>query len=214
LDPRKEAQYPLNLGQSFTDTYFSRNVSDLGGVQMIKSASGTFKFTYDGAGIITTPAGTFTNAIRIHIHEIRKDTTSYPGFPVPPLVSEMRSSTYLWMINQGNQFPVKFQLEYDTVLSGIQDPQIDNSGYYTPNVTSVLADQQAMEISVFPNPAKDQLFWLGIKADEVLVVSADGRFIPMPHTSESLSVSTLSPGLYQIRLRQGDRWFVSRFQKQ
>jgi hypothetical protein len=214
LDPRKEAQYPLNLGQSFTDTYFSRNVSDLGGVQMIRSAFGTFKFTYDGAGTITTPAGTFTNAIRIHIHEIRKDTTSYPGFPVPPLVSEMRSSTYLWMINQGNQFPVKFQLEYDTVLSGIQDPQIDNSGYYTPNVTSVLADQQALEISVFPNPAKDQLFWLGMKADEVLVVSADGRFIPMPYTSESLPVSTLSPGLYQVRLRQGDRWFVSRFQKQ
>lgn len=214
LNPRKEAQYPMNLGQSFSDTYYSSSLSDFGGIQVQKSASGSYTFRYDGAGTITTPAGTFTNAIRIHIHEIRKDTTKYLGLPVPPLLSEMRSSTYLWFINQNNQFPVKFQLEYDTVTSFGQDPQIDNSGYYTPNVTSILADPLASAISVFPNPAKDQLFWSGIKADEVQVVSADGRLIPLANTSEGLSISTLSPGLYQVRLRQGDRWLVSRFQKQ
>lgn len=214
LDPRKEAQYPMTLGQSFTDSYYSRNTSDLGGIQIVKSAFGTYRFTYDGAGTISTPAGTFSNAIRIHIHEIRKDTTLYPGFPVPPLISEMRSSTYLWMVNQGNQFPVKFQLEYDTVLSAGSPPSIDNSGYYSPNVTSIPVTRSELPLSVFPNPAGDRIQWQGIRAEEAEVLSVEGRRFGMKPEESGISIKYLPTGLYQIRIRQGTQWFSSRFQKQ
>ena len=214
LDPRKAAHYPMNLGQSFSDAYYSRNISDFGGIQVQTSAFGSYTFRYDGAGTITTPGGTFTNAIRIHIHEVRKDTTQYLGLPVPPLYSEMRSSTYLWFINQNNQFPVKFQLEYDTVLSPGQDPQIDNSGYYTHNVTSGLSLVSYPGISVYPNPAQEQIFWEAGMADEVQLLTMDGRVCRAEKAVNRLSVADLPKGLYQLRLRKGERWFSERLQKQ
>lgn len=71
------------------------------------------------------------------------------------------------------------------------------------------------QLSLYPNPAKDVLYVGGIqKADQVVLYDVQGRKIPVTMNNKQLSISTLTPGLYELKLLEDNEWYSARFIKE
>lgn len=78
-------------------------------------------------------------------------------------------------------------------------------------VTGFDADPQTPEVSLYPNPAHG---WVRIRAEglaEVSIADLSGRTIwekPTLANQEEVSLSGWQPGVYLVRMRIGQQWFV------
>lgn len=201
-DTRITSKYPMNFGQSFTDTYassFSQVVE--GQVASISYTNGISTTRYDAYGTISTPAGTFSNCIRMKITNNSTDSLVFPSIPIPGLVSRFRSTTYLWFHQSGTAFPVVFQLEMDTVTGLDGTPVATSSGYYSQQVTAVRATESRSEGNYFPNPASEFIRIPGmnsVRVPELKLLSGDGRAWHCPVVQGKADIRAIPSGIYQV----------------
>lgn len=200
-DTRIDARFPLSFGQSYDDSYGSQRVFELNGQVFSRSyTSGKLNMKYGAYGTLTTPAGTFTDCIRMRLYDQVSDSTVYESVPIPPVVNKSRRTVYLWFHLSAQQIPVRFQLEQDTSLvDGLPVPRV--SGYYSQTATALqpLATTTAWQIT--PNPARDYFEVTKVNAlknNFVRLFSASGKEWICPLTGGRADIREIPPGLYLV----------------
>lgn len=201
-DTRITTKYPMTIGQSFTDTYASSFSQVIDGQELsITYSKGKSTTKYDGFGTISTPAGTFSNCIRLKLSTQNTDSTVFTSIPIPGTVNKLRSSSYLWFRQSGTSFPVVFQLEMDTVTGPGGTPVISSSGYYSQPVTGVRAPESLWEGQYFPNPASEFIripVVNQVEIPQIRLVSADGRVWHCSVAQGKADIRAIPSGIYQV----------------
>jgi len=201
-DTRMEAKFPMVLNESFSDTYASISYFQIGTDTLSKThVIGNYSMKYDAYGTITTPAGTFSNAIRMKVRDERKDSTVSLLFPGPPTISSTINTVYLWFVSQGSSFPVRFQLEYDSIFDG-ETLNVSNYGYFTNPTTGNPTLTRTRKIQVFPNPSTDYLHLLhpeGEEATHITISSPTGKTYETEKKNNLIDISNLPAGIYFLK---------------
>ena len=198
-DTRITGKYPLNIGQSFTDTYAYTlpQVVD-GQVFSTTFSNGKSTMKYDAYGTVSTPAGTFNNCIRMKMTSSNTDSTVYPSLPIPGTVNKSRSTTYLWFHQAGTSFPVVFQLSRDTSInfSGVQ--VTSSSGYYSQSLTRIHPKESDGLTRIFPNPASDFISVPGLNSGQIRLIASDGREWHCTIAEGKADLRNIPSGIYHV----------------
>ena len=203
-NPLLWAKYPLTMGTSYADTSaLSLTISGFDLYMTTRSVS-----VADAWGTLKLPSGTYTNALRIHTTNIRKDSADIPGMP---FVQESQTETYTWYA-PGFHYSL-LVLNYDTAGSGTS--YLSSAQYYrkpagTTNVTDAIT--AVTSSTVYPNPAADRatLRFNAARAGTVAImvtdvtgkeVYADENRTVVSGTNEApLDISSLPNGVYTVRV--------------
>ncbi len=65
-------------------------------------------------------------------------------------------------------------------------------------------EEKALQITVYPNPAKDRVIVEGIEAAEVQVYNALGQLVKIVQNANEINVSDLMEGIYLLRITTAD----------
>ncbi|SMD03032.1 T9SS type A sorting domain-containing protein [Chryseobacterium sp. YR221] len=142
-----ELIFPLTYGQSFTDT---SSVTD----NTITTTTNDV-FTADGYGTIITPAGTFTNVLRVK--KVSTVTSSGAG---TTSVTEMIN--YIWYKNNRETIAV---FSIVNLISPVSAPQSSNFQYATNANLATENIQIEKKPIMYPNPVKDGKLWINIPSN-------------------------------------------------
>lgn len=96
------------------------------------------------------------------------------------------------------------------------EPVITNEAVYMMEVSTEVQGQEQGQVRVWPNPAKDALFVEGASGTAICVLDMTGRTVKTARLSSGISgidISDLLPGLYTLRAREGNAYFVEKFTK-
>ncbi len=141
-DPQDMLQYPMTMGDSFTDT-FGGTVTSTGEFDR----SGTTVVNIDAWGSLTTPAGTFSDVVRVVT--VMNYSDVFMGSPFADYVE----TRYFWYDTEA-AFPLLEYIEIE--INGTQG--VATFAYLDAvpvSTQSPLAED--IQLSVFPNPATDQV---------------------------------------------------------
>lgn len=199
LDNKDMMRYPFTYNNSYVDT----SALSMGGVdvQMLDSVKA------DGWGTLTTPAGTFTNALRVHT--VSYQDVSFMGFPL----SSERTETYSWY-TPGFHY-ARMVINVDTAGTGIS--HVSGVVYYTgPSSTTKVGNvtKNGPTVTIAPNPASGNAHITFSIADakeaSVTITDLTGRrvasFSNLAKGANDLSVNTdsFNAGIYVIQLHTAD----------
>jgi Secretion system C-terminal sorting domain len=163
VDPDAQLKFPTSYNGTYQDN-FSYN-SDAGTGTVFLS-TGSHSVKYDAYGTLTTPYGTFQNAMRIRATTIQTDSTAFPGAEI---INHHNNITYDWLV--ANQPGALVSVTYfhtvtEARLVGL-DTIITDSGitktvnYISSSTVGVFDAPKPLAglaaFSVGPNPAIDQL---------------------------------------------------------
>jgi hypothetical protein len=207
-NPEDIYRFPFTYGNSYTDTWAATVVNS--GVTFYRS--GIDSVSADGWGTLITPAGTFTNTLRLKRIMTYQDSTIVGTSSV---IITYKETLYTW-----NDLAHK-DILYSTssLVSTIQgSPSTSNSSTYVSGqsasaptgVASVSAAALGLQIS--PNPAHDRVkVALSLKAASNVAVSimdVTGRAVytsqndKLPAGNNEISIATqgFHAGLYLVRV--------------
>ncbi len=194
-NPEEQLQYPFTYGNSFSDTYQVTFVN--GGNTYLRK--GTTTVTADAYGTLTTPAGTFSNVLRVHYVSNYTDSSQFGTFP---------SSTdeYRWYMDW-NHFPIA------TVGQNTFNGQPFGSyTRYRENVNSI-NETQLTDFNFYPNPASESIN-ISFSTEEnnytIKLTDISGKVVlNNSYTSstdfkqEKIDVSNFSKGIYTLKITSG-----------
>lgn len=142
-DPEDFLHFPFTYNNTFTDTWAAVFTNTYTFYR-----KGSTTVTADGYGTVTTPAGTFNNALRVHFVQTYQDS-AYVG---TPYVITYQNDEYMWYLN-GNHTPIA--TVYTLTTSGNPSP----GGSYLTNAVNGINDQVNLinNCLVSPNPAVEQI---------------------------------------------------------
>lgn len=159
----------------------------------------------DGWGTLVTPAGTYSNVLRVHTFSTQIISMGSIS------LGESQTETYNWY-KPGYHSPL-MMMSYDTAGTGT--PTLVDAKYFTgPSYTTGVSNVQAngLAVSVYPNPAIDAVtvkFDAG-NAENVSVTVTDltGRTVATVDASTivkgintvTCQLGNVAPGLYIVRV--------------
>lgn len=137
-------RFPTAYNNSYTDSWSATFVQ----ASYTYYRTGSTTVTADGWGTLTTPAGTFTNVMRVHFVQTYQDSTYIANMP---FVINYQNDEYMWYLN-GNHSPVAAVYDLTTTSGSF------TGGFYLQNVVSGTEEQEIeSSLSLFPNPATDNI---------------------------------------------------------
>jgi hypothetical protein len=212
-DPRLYLPSQLQFGQSVTDTYSS--LLDLGqqGMNAIFKSNGTSQVHADASGTVLVPGHTYTNTLRVVTRDAQVDSMFLDigmGFPPDTFITETRTISYNWYVNDGSGFPLAMSLVVDSSLSdGFWT--VDTTAFYTTGITAVAGKENAIQKirPAYPTHV-DQFINLPLEPGEetpesISVYDLQGRVVgqykPMIEKENEMKVNlgNLPPGQYHIK---------------
>jgi Secretion system C-terminal sorting domain len=143
-DPEDLVRFPFTSGNSFTDTWSGTYTTSY---QIFRK--GTTSVTADAFGTITTPAGTFTNVLRVHFVQAYQDSFNFGA----PFVITFNNDEYMWY-QEGfhNQVATTFALTSSSGLNATGASYSSTGPVAMVNTTDLVASA-----NLFPNPAADHM---------------------------------------------------------
>ena len=202
-------KYPLNYG----DVHSSRGYTKLDMNPFYDAIWIQYRqrqTEVDGWGSITTPYGTF-DALRIKHTINEKDSLRFVLFGSPTWIPLPipKSYIYEWITN-GEKAPV---LKVVTTLIGGNET-VTSIEYKDNNGILEVASNQ-IEIELYPNPVVDLI---SVKADFLnafySIIDAKGAIVASGKMGESINVSTLRSGHYELIVVSDNLSVRKRFIKQ
>lgn len=186
-------RFPFTMSNSYSDNFAATFTT-----------SGTFyrtgasTVTADGYGTLTTPAGTYTNVLRLHLQQVYKDST-WVGFPYQIYYN---NDQYMW-VTPGTHNAL---LTISTLSTSVGPPS--QFLIYLQGTSTGISETVplASAFSLYPNPASHNLHinFNNIKNDdlEILIYNVCGTEIKRFNAPEStFDISTLPDGIYFARLK-------------
>ncbi|MCS6933569.1 MAG: T9SS type A sorting domain-containing protein [Chitinophagales bacterium] len=195
-DPKDLLRFPLNMGTDYTDSYYMNYTSSL--FSFIDS--GKIRVFVDGWGTVITPAGTFTNALRV----VRVDSlfSKYVGFSGPDFVLV---KTYEWYV-ANLHLPV---IQIDSVWV---DGQLDDvyGQYYNGHYNPTSVNDLPFSLYVFPNPAASVVYVQSSENNLSYITLMDLAGREVMHTTihelpAAIPLTGLSGGIYILSCFDEDR---------
>jgi hypothetical protein len=190
--------FPFNYNNTYTDAFAASWPSS--GYTYYRM--GNVTVTADGYGTLTTPAGTYSNVMRVHFHEIYRDSVDLGGFPY---VINYDNDEYMWYLN-GNRTPIA--AVYTLLING--NPS--SVGFYKPTVTVGVDENFADSplFNAFPSPAVNEVT-ITVKdfhPQSIELTDISGRSITTTDAAAVLSgtdtyrldVSNYPTGIYFVRV--------------
>lgn len=169
-DPMTQLQFPLSYQTTYTDTY-ERYVDFGGGIA--NQEIGNHTMVVDGTGTLITPAGTFTNVLRIKQTLEASLNTIMEG----DVISELPITQVMYVyVKAGYVAPLASMVTFE--MAG----QTSQSGVYYVDATVGLDEVDGIsDLSVFPMPVEKN-FTVGLHLEHSAQVhfnlySIDGRMV-------------------------------------
>lgn len=185
-DDEELFQYPLTMSNTWTDAYL------LDGGSFMRN--GNVTGTADAYGTLITPAGTFTNVLRIHISETFTDNATFPG----------TLDYYAWY-KEGIHYPL-----FLTSSSTYNGSPYQSYAYYTDAAVGIEEQNALAEMLVYPQPAQEE-FFIQLKennsSSEYLLSDLTGRVImtgEIKFPSTAINTSGISSGLFLLSVKTGE----------
>jgi len=200
-NPEDLLHFPFAYTNTYTDPW--QATFSTGGSQYLRTGNTTV--TADGYGTVTTPAGTFSNAMRVHFVEVYKDSTNITGFG--PYVLHYTNDEYMWYLNN-NHYPIASVSTLSTTSSFTN--ATTQSGTYLTGVVAGIENPSAFisAVNLFPNPASGStnltITLTESKAVKITLVNILGAEVGKTIAAEGiqgdnnykLDISNLSEGIY------------------
>ena len=222
-NPQTIMIYPFTYTTSYTDLYAARfTLSPSPGITIAQYINGTMTALGDAYGTLTTPAGTFSNTLRLKMNTLQVDSSVYIGIPLPGTVSTTHSTSYTWI--DGNGASGLFSISNDTIDDGSGTLQYGSSASYGTG-TAGIKENALVSLSAYPNPTTDNatVTFTPNKAGSasVEVMDVSGKRVgywtidAQANQSQNLRIQLMTEpaGLYQVRILQGTDIFTSRIIK-
>lgn len=175
----------------------------------------------DGWGTVTTPYGT-DNCIRVVTTQYSMDTTKISISPLPPIKLGFPNyqRSYQWLTLTSK---IPFMEVSGSVVGGNFTPTQARYRGYDPkrNVVAINEASDLSAIQMYPNPVREKL-WLAGNGNDLTaaeILDLNGRFICKlsPDTSNGIVVfntGQLAPGLYVLKLQNGEHSSYTKFIKE
>jgi hypothetical protein len=145
-NPEDFLHFPFAYNNTYTDTWMATFTS--AGSQYVRKGNTTV--TADGYGTVTTPAGTFSNVMRIHFVQIYTDSTNITGFG--PYVLDYDNDEYMWYLNN-NHYPIATVSSF-SATSTFTNSVTQSASYITGVIAGIENPSSFIASSnLFPNPA-------------------------------------------------------------
>jgi len=187
-------KYPFSYNGTYTDTYHSNIV----GNGFPGTLAGTVTVTADGWGTLITPAGTFTNVLRVHAH--MTETYDYGAL-----------GTTDQDFDQYSYFKSNVHYPLAEMVSGLSGGSpFSNASWSSSSVGIEEASAAFYKLSVYPNPASTnaEITYTLDKSSEVSIEITDvtGRVVQSFDAAETppgmhtlpVTASPLSNGIYMV----------------
>lgn len=189
-NPLIEYKFPITYLQQYSDNYqFSSVSASVGNTD----ESGQVDYSVDGYGTVITPAGTFTNVLRIK--RMRTATQTFPGVPTPVTYT---NESYQW-VNQS--YGTVFTFGINTfVFNGTTNVAKTVSYLTNGTLSAIEADAKKVSVSVYPNPGSD-FITLNAREDirSIKVTSMDGTVVLTVGNVKTVDISKLPKGVYILQ---------------
>jgi hypothetical protein len=189
-------RFPTAFNNTYTDTWAATFVQ----ASYTYYREGTTTVTADAYGTLTTPAGTFTNVMRVHFVQTYQDSTNIMSNPI---VITYSNDQYMWYLN-GNHSPVASVYSLTTSSGGPF-----TGGYYLQNVVSGVEEQNAISaLQLYPSVTSDVVnlaYTLNASGDvQVSLTDATGKLVSDVNSHSQaqgentlqISVADLPDGVY------------------
>ncbi len=202
-NPEDFLHFPFAYTNTYTDPWQATFTS--GGSLYYRKGNTTV--TADGYGTLTTPAGTFSNVMRVHFVQVYSDSTNISGFG--PYVISYDNDEYMWWLNN-NHYPIATVSsftssastsvsQYGTYVSGVvagidEQPDIINSCNLFPNPA---ANNININLSLTENQAVELKLFNSLGAQVLSSVNREGM---QGENNYKLDISTLPEGIYFVQL--------------
>jgi hypothetical protein len=206
-DAVKLMQYPFSYNDTYSDTHYSSYTAAEG---METHENGTITVTADAWGSVTTPAGTYSNTLRVK--SVRDYTDS------------------VWMSGMFLYANAYTETDYDwytatshTPVFSISQTGDGSSATYRTDAVGISDNVTLSQISIFPNPASHSIHVrlpeTCIENTQINVISLTGRqLLQLEKTGcrqFSADISALAPGVYFLSVKNSWRTVTtSKFVKQ
>ena len=147
-NPEDFLHFPCTYNSTYTDAFACTYTSST-----TIYRNGTVTVTADGYGTLTTPAGTFSNVMRVHLFENYRDSGNISGFAS---VTNLQNDEYLWFLNS-NHTAIASVASLTTSVSGFNT--VANTCSYANSVVTGInnADNLISSCNLFPNPTSNNL---------------------------------------------------------
>ncbi|ASK32246.1 secretion protein [Chryseobacterium sp. T16E-39] len=180
-----QLKFPVTYLNSFADT----SSSTINGV----TTNTNDIITADGYGTIKTPAGTYSNVLRIKKESTITITTS--GVPT----STTKITTYSWYKNNREVIGV---FSVGNLLSPIVQPLPSRFQYTNNSVVLGTGEVKDMEsLVIYPNPTSDFVTVKNEKIiDKIELSDAEGRKISEFKGISTIDISKLLSGVYYLKI--------------
>ena len=119
----------------------------------------------------------------------------------------------LFLLSGNNSFAQGGMVNLDDDLRIAHNQKVvSDQVEYTPDTFSQRLESLESDISLFPNPAREEVnisFSSGEEPDKVVLYSVTGEKVRefSKEASAKLNLEQLSPGLYIVRVKAGNRYF-------
>lgn len=201
--------FPRQFGNYFNDTYSFQAEADGAAFSVYRirlTHSGHVYDTTDAYGTLITPYGTY-DALRVKVTDYTTDVIEVKlasFLPWTPFTTVQDTSvSYTWHAKQEKLAIAEFS--YDSIGN---PKQLVFSTVPPPIATDVVSNESSSSTYLYPSPATDRVCLSGnatLNGQMVEITGVDGKVIyRKPMTENCIDVSELVPGMYLMRLTQGD----------
>jgi hypothetical protein len=185
-NPATYMEFPVTTAYNYTDA--SAATFSVSGFSF--NRSGSIQSEYSGTGTLITPAGTFTNVVRIKSTQTNTDT--YSGGTINSSII-----AYNWY-----KAGVHHELANVSDITGSSTSQ---SAYYTSVPANLgLEESELIHLFLFPNPSNGTIY---VNSDEVIssieIYQLSGELAmtqAVNNTSSEMNLSNLNSGMYLVKV--------------
>lgn len=193
-DPRELLQFPFAYGDTYSGT-FSAEVQNLTNGQVF-DRSGTVELEVDGYGDLQIPSLSIENVVRVKA--IYNYSDEFMGTPIFSYVD----TVFMWYHENTSAIVGSY-----TSVSIEGTPQLQRISYMDPTDVKVAELFAQDDISIFPNPARDQITLRNVKGsgEPASIYSSTGQLVMKVKLEEekAIDVSKLEPGIYFVVWHNG-----------
>lgn len=208
-DPLTLHEFPRTYQSRFDDTYEFEAEADGAAFSVYRirlTHSGHVFDTTDAYGMLITPTGTY-DVLRVRSTDFTTNVIDVKLFPLTPWTTFSTtidtSVTYSWHAKE--EMLAIAEYSYDSIGNPKQFTYSAVPPVTTVGVGSV---DKGTELSVYPQPASDQLFINGLHPagnQHAQLFSMEGKMVRNEVLNgNSLSVTDLKPGMYILRITMQD----------
>jgi hypothetical protein len=204
--PYKYNYYPATYGSTWRDTMWQLCYdTTMGWYEHDREEAYNVADAY---GTLKTPAGVYSNALRVHTTVYNYDTQgTYTQIDT--------NDSYAWFV-PGMHTPA-FRIDIRGMNAFGYMPDIEWSTSHSPEAVPVVSGD-AGGIKVFPNPATDQLTIISPATyTSFSIINTLGRQVmqlPLTSSQTVLDVKALPPGIYYLSLLSANGVKVQQFVKE